>query len=110
MALGERYLFGDDHRLKKNFVKKFKKIPQWDDFGKDTCLGQSGQNTGFRKEKSKKVRKNQTISKFFRKILGEGKRSRWQASQRKNGKKSEKVRPLPDFRRRYLFGAIRWQL
>ena len=24
----ERYLFGDDHRLKKNFVKKFKKIPQ----------------------------------------------------------------------------------
>ena len=28
----------------------------------------------------------------------------------KNGKKSEKVRPLSDFRRRYLFGAIRWQL
>ena len=51
----ERYLFGDDHRLKKNFVKKFKKIPQWDDFWKDTCSGRFGQNTGFRKEKSKKA-------------------------------------------------------
>jgi len=69
MALGERYLFGDDHRSKRNFVKKFKKIPQWDDFGKDTCSGRSWQNTGFRKEKSKKVRKNQTTSGFSSKIL-----------------------------------------
>jgi hypothetical protein len=33
-------------------------------------LGQSGQNTGFPKEKSKKVRKSQTTSGFSSKILG----------------------------------------
>ena len=146
-------------------------------FWKDTCSERSWQITGFPKEKSKKVRKNQTVSRFFRKILGEGKGVSTMATTifckkvqknspngtifgkilvrrrpgflldrkkklkkvqnfpatldffwkilirgqkkgstifpmpgRKKWEKWKKIRPLPDFRRRYLFGAIRWQL
>ena len=160
--------------VEKIFQKKIKKnLNHLGLFWKDTCSGRSWQITGFRKEKSKKVRKNQTVSRFFRKILGEGKGvstmamtifakkvkkippmgrflerylfgddrdfcwivkklkkvqnfsatldffwkilvwdnpGKIQASEKKNRKKSEKIRPLPDFRRRYLVGAIRWQL
>jgi len=68
----ERYLFGsecDFSWIVKNPEKSQKFSGQFHFFLEDTCLGQSGQNTGFRKEKSKKVRKNQTTSGFSSKIL-----------------------------------------
>ena len=54
----ERYLFGsecDFSWIVKNPEKSQKFSGQFHFFLEDTCLGQSGQNTGFRKEKSKKV-------------------------------------------------------
>ncbi len=53
--------------------KKSKQCRNFQNFWKGTCLEHSEHFAGLRKEKSKKVRKNQTISKFFWKILGEGK-------------------------------------
>ena len=69
----ERYLFGDDRDfcwIVKKIEKSSKFFGHFGFFLEDTCLGQSGQNTGFRKEKSKKVRKSQTTSGFSSKILG----------------------------------------
>ena len=68
----ERYLFGDDRDfcwIVKKIEKSSKFFGHFVFFLEDTCLGQSGQNTGFRKEKSKKVRKSQTTSGFSSKIL-----------------------------------------
>ena len=63
-----------------------------------------------RKKNWKKFKIFRPISFFFWKILVWDNPGKIQASGKKNRKKSEKVRPLPDFRRRYLVGAIRWQL
>ena len=69
----ERYLFGAilaNYRLPERKIEKsLKKRHHWQLLWKDTCWGRSGKNTGFRKEKSKKVRKNQTTSGFSSKIL-----------------------------------------
>ena len=76
----ERYLFGDD----RDFCWIVKKL--------------------------KKVQNFSATLDFFWKILVWDNPGKIQASEKKNRKKSEKIRPLPDFRRRYLVGAIRWQL
>jgi hypothetical protein len=81
----ERYLFGDD----RDFCWIVKKIEKSSKF-----FGHFGfflEDTYTRAEKG------------INNISHAGKEKNG-----KNGKKSEKVRPLPDFRRRYLFGAIRW--
>jgi hypothetical protein len=54
---------------RKKIEKSSKFFGHFGFFLEDTCLGQSGQNTGFPKEKSKKVRKSQTTSGFSSKIL-----------------------------------------
>lgn len=79
-AFVERYLFGEignKFRCREGIIGKMEKNQKqrrnFQSFWKDTCSGRSGQNTGLRKEKSKKVRKNQTTFGFSSKILGEGK-------------------------------------
>jgi hypothetical protein len=80
VAFLERYLFGEisnKFRCREGIIGKMEKNQKqrrnFQSFWKDTCLERSWHFTGHPKEKSKKVRKSQTISKFFWKILGEGK-------------------------------------
>ena len=64
----ERYLFGDDRDfcwIVKKIEKSSKFSGHFRFFLEDTCLGQSGQNTGFRKEKSKKSQKKSDHFQIF---------------------------------------------
>ena len=69
----ERYLYGN-RGSRKDFSKKIKKIwTIWGFFGKILVRSDPGKLQASQKKNRKKSEKSQTVSRFFRKILGEGK-------------------------------------
>ena len=83
--------------------KNQKQCRNFQNFWKDTCSGRSGKNTGFRKEKSKKVRKIRRFPNFSGRYLVKAKvYQRWQ--RQFFAKKFKKIPPMGRFLERYLFG------
>ncbi len=94
------------------FAKKVKKIPPMGRFLERYLFGDDRDFCWIVK-KLKKVQNFPATLDFFWKILIRGQKRDQQYFPCREGKKWEKwkkIRPLSDFRRRYLFGAIRWQL
>lgn len=93
--------------VEKIFQKKSKKSEPFGAFLERYLFGTIRAKYRLPERKIKKVRKNQTVSRFFRKILGEGKGVSTMATTIFLQKKFKKIPPMGRFLERYLFGDDR---